>query len=126
MRPRCQTRTAPRGGRGQVRISRAVGRPTAPGAGERADPSADVHREAADVATVEFDLPGVAPGADVQAELADGRAQGLGAADGPGGPVEGRQQAVPGGVDVAAPVPFDLPAGEAGTLGEETGPRGGA
>jgi hypothetical protein len=61
-----------------------------PGAGERADPGADVDREAADAVTGEFDLPGMAAGADVQADLADGRAQRLGAADGPGGPVPGR------------------------------------
>ena len=43
-----------------------------PGACERADPGGDVHREAADAVTGEFDLPGVASGADAQAELADG------------------------------------------------------
>src|SRR6266516_5979024 len=61
-----------------------------PRAGERSDPCGNVHREAADLVAGEFDLAGVAAGADVQAELADGCAQGLGAADGPGGPVEGR------------------------------------
>jgi hypothetical protein len=65
--------------------------------GQRADPGADVDGEAADAVTGEFDLPGVAPGADAQAELAEGCAQRLGAADGPGGSVEGRQQAVSGG-----------------------------
>ena len=95
-----------------------------PGACERADPRADVDREAANVVASEFDLTGVAPGADLQAELADGHAERLGAADGPGGPVEGRQQAVPGGVDVAAPVPFDLPARQVVMLGEEIGPAG--
>ncbi len=34
---------------------------------ECADPGADVDREAADVVTGEFDLPGVAPSADAQA-----------------------------------------------------------
>jgi hypothetical protein len=83
-----------------------------------------VHREAANVVASEFDLTGVAPGADIQAEVADGCAERLGAADGPGGPVEGRQQAVAGGVDVAAPVPFDLPARQVIMLGEEIGPAG--
>ena len=45
-----------------------------PGVGERADPGAGVDREAADVVTGELDLPGVAPGADVQSELAERRA----------------------------------------------------
>jgi len=83
-----------------------------------------VDREAADVVAGEFDLTSVAPGADLQAELANGRGQRLGAADGPGGPVEGRQQAVPGGVDVAAPVPFDLPAREVVMPDEQVGPPG--
>src|SRR5690349_6655694 len=78
-----------------------------PSAGERADPGADVHRQATDAVTGEFDLAGVAAGADAQAEVAESRAQRLGTAEGPRGPVEGRQQAVPGRVDVAAPVPFD-------------------
>src|SRR5262249_23214062 len=76
------------------------------------------------VVTGEFDLPGVAPGADAQAELAERRPQRLGAADGPGGSVEGRQQAIAGRVDMTAPVPFDLPAREAVVLGEEFGPAG--
>jgi hypothetical protein len=42
----------------------------------------------------------------------------------PGGPVEGRQQAVPGRVDIAAPVPFDLPAREMVVPGEESRPAG--
>src|SRR5204863_9660070 len=84
----------------------------------------DVDREAADAVTGEFDLPGVAPGADVQAELANGDAQSLSAVHSPGGPIEGRQQAVPGRVDVAAPVPLDLPACEVVMVGEERGPAG--
>jgi hypothetical protein len=43
-----------------------------PCVGERADARADVDREAADVVASEFDLTGVAPGADLQAELAGG------------------------------------------------------
>jgi hypothetical protein len=39
-----------------------------------------VDRQPADVVTGEFDLPGVAPGADAQAELADGCGQRLCAA----------------------------------------------
>ena len=54
-------------------------------------PGGDMDRYAANLVTGEFNLAGVAPGADVQAELADGCGQGLGAADRPGGPVEGRK-----------------------------------
>src|SRR5438270_5055392 len=48
-----------------------------PGVSECTDPGADVDREAADAVTGEFDLPGVAPGTDVQADLSTGDAQRL-------------------------------------------------
>jgi hypothetical protein len=95
-----------------------------PRAGERADPGADVDRQAADAVTGKFDLASVAAGADAQTELANRCAQGLGAADGPRRPVEGRQQAIPGRVDVSAPVPFDLPAGQVVVAGKQIGPAG--
>ena len=74
--------------------------------------------------TGKFDLASVAAGADAQTELANRCAQGLGAADGPRRPVEGRQQAIPRGVDVPAPVPFDLPPRELVMLADKLGPAG--
>ena len=84
-----------------------------PGACERADPGAQVDREAVDAVAGEFDLTGVAPGADLQAELADGRAERLGAADGSGG---SKVASMPSPVGVAE---FGQPQGGPDDVGEQ-------
>src|SRR3989441_2616889 len=98
-------------------------------------PGADVYGEAADGVATHLTLARVQPGADLEAERPAGLADGIGAADGARWTVEGCQQAVAGGLDLAAAEAVDLrpggpmervheraPAGVA----ERRRPRGGA
>ncbi len=80
------------------------------GGGQGADAGADVHGHAGDVVVDELDLAGVDAGAD--GEGGEGVADGGGAADGAGGAVEGGEEAVAHGLDLAAAVDGE----EAGTV----------
>src|SRR2546427_6541160 len=70
--------------------------------------SADVYGEAADVVATHLTLARVQPGAHIEAERPAGLTDGVGAADGARGTVEGRQQAVAGGLGLAAAEAVDL------------------
>src|SRR5437867_2572441 len=78
------------------------------GPGLRSDPRARVDGDPGDLAVQEFALAGVQAGAHLEPQLADLLDDRLRAADRPRGPVEAREEAVAGGVD--------LPAAEAGEL----------
>src|SRR5206468_10375423 len=70
--------------------------------------SADVYGEAADVVATHLTLARVQPGAHVEAERPADLTDGVGAADGARRTVEGRQQAVAGGLGLAAAEAVDL------------------
>ena len=68
------------------------------------------------------DLAGVQPGPDLEAELANGRDAAQGAADRPGGPVERRQEAITGRVDLLAPEARELAADDRVVVGRAARP----
>ena len=69
-------------------------------AGERGDPCADVHREAADLVADPLDLAGVHASAHFETERSNGFDNRGGAVDGAGGSVERGEEPVPGCVDL--------------------------
>src|SRR5256884_2584638 len=71
-------------------------------------PGAGVDGDAGQVLTGGFDLAGVQANPDFDAQRADRVAHRACAADRPGGAGEGREQAVTGGVDLAAAAPVPL------------------
>jgi hypothetical protein len=75
------------------------------GLSQRGDPGAGVHGQTCHRGVPAFHLAGMQAGPDVDADFPHGVPDGTGAPDGPGGPVEGDEEAVPGGVDLAAPEP---------------------
>jgi len=70
--------------------------------GEGASSGADVDRQPGDRLAFALDLAGVQPGPDLDADVAHRLPDRAGTPDGPGGPVEGGEEAVPGGVHLAA------------------------
>ena len=77
------------------------------------DAGADVNREAAQLGAHHFALAGVEPRAHVQAEGRDGVADRAGAAHRARRAIEGGEEAVAGGVDLATAVTFELAADHA-------------
>src|ERR671915_2352675 len=73
-----------------------------PGGGH--DPGAEVDGDPADVVVAQLELPGVDPGPDLDAGLAQLPAQPEGAADAPAGPVEDGQDPVAGPLDQPSPL----------------------
>jgi len=69
---------------------------------------ADVDRNSADLAVDQLTLAGVKTGSDFDAELRQGVADSAGTADGACRPVEAREEAIPGRVDLAAPKTSEL------------------
>jgi hypothetical protein len=74
-----------------------------PRSGGRRHPGGDVDGDAADVAVAAFHLAGVQPGPDLDADAAQLVPEGGCTADRSAGPVEGRQDAVTGGLDQLPP-----------------------
>src|SRR5436190_1610072 len=93
------------------------------GSGERGDPGGGVDRQAARAAGDDAHLAGVCTGPDPEAEVLDGRAHRGGAADGAGRRIEDREEAVPGGRDLAAAMDVQLPA-EARVVFDDERPPG--
>jgi hypothetical protein len=78
--------------------------------GARRYPGADVDGDASHVVVAhQLALAGVQPRPDFDPQRADAVADGAGAANRPRGAVEGGEEAVPRGVDLSAPMPFELP-----------------
>src|SRR5437868_275289 len=73
-------------------------------AGGASDSCAGVNRDSADLLVDPFDLSGVDAGADLQAKRAHGVDDSACVTDGSRGAVEGGEEAVPGGVDLLAPI----------------------
>src|SRR3990170_2515242 len=72
--------------------------------GERPDAGADVDGDATDVVAPPLDFARVQPSSDLDPEGAHGLGDRARASDRPGGSVEGREEAIAGGVDLAPPV----------------------
>ncbi len=72
---------------------------------ERAHPRADVDGDAAHGVTVELDLAGVQPGADLDAEFAHAGDDGGCASQRLAGRGERREEPVPSGIDLPAVIP---------------------
>ena len=86
------------------------------------DPRPFVHRDAADVCPHKLHFSDVHAGPDLQAFATGGPFGGRGAAEGSGRPVEGRQQAVSGRVDLVSMVPFELRPGGLVVVREQISP----
>src|SRR5581483_3118722 len=71
-------------------------------AGERRNPRADVHRDAADIVIHDLAFAGVKPGADIDAERPDLLGDRAGAAHAARGAIEGGQKSVAGGLHLVA------------------------
>src|SRR5207248_920524 len=69
---------------------------------ERGDPRTRVNGDPGDLVTEQLALAGVDAGAKLEPEVADGVADGESAANCTRGPVEGCEEAVPGGVHLVA------------------------
>src|SRR5262245_27335836 len=80
------------------------------GAGQGADPGADVDRHPEDVVAYELDLTGVDPDPDLQPDRRQFVADRGGAADRPGRAVEGGQEPVPHRLDLSPAVDLELAA----------------
>src|SRR6185503_6819249 len=74
------------------------------GPGGRGDPRADVNREPGNLVTMQLDLARVEACAHVESERPDSLGHRAGASDGARRPVERREEAVAGRIDLAAPV----------------------
>ena len=88
-------------------------------AGERGDPCADRHRKAADLAVDRPAFTRVQPGAQLDPQRCDRRPDRLCAADRAHGPVEGREEPVPRGVELPTAVARETAANEPVMLVDE-------
>src|SRR5215217_2941916 len=82
----------------------------------------DVDSDAADVVTAQLDFATVKTATHTHADGMDRIAYGAGAAHGSSRPVEGRQEPVPGGLDLSTAEAFEFGADEAVVGGEQLGP----
>src|SRR4029453_15049265 len=94
--------------------------------GGRHHPGGDVHGDPADVLAEQLDLARVQPHPDLQAQVAQAGADGGAGPDGPGRPVEGGQEPVAGGLDLAAAEAGQLLAHRLLVVDQETMPAAGA
>src|SRR2546423_11251893 len=101
-------------------------RPDFAGAGFGCDAGGDVDGDAADVIAADFDLAGVDAAADVEPELTGGIADRTGTLEGPGGSVEGGEEAVAGRLDLAASEAYELAADGRVVTVEQITPAAGA
>src|SRR5688500_10516497 len=92
--------------------------------GCRLDPGGDVDGETADVSGADVALAGVEAGADLQAEAGELVTDGPGALDGPGGGVEGGQEAVAESLDLLALPAPELLADDGVVLFQQRPPGG--
>src|SRR4029453_2985424 len=76
--------------------------------GGRHHPGGDVDGDPADVVAEQIDLAGGQPHPHPQAQGGEAGPEAVAGPDGPGGPVEGGQEPVPGGLDLAAPEAAEL------------------
>ena len=81
---------------------------TSPGAGERRDARADVHRDAGDVVALQLDLAGVEPGAHLDAQRPRRRGDRVRARDRARRPVERGEDVVAARVDLAPAEALEL------------------
>src|ERR687895_2233487 len=86
---------------------------------EGSDPSRSVHCHAAEGAPLTFDFAGMDPGADLEAIVLGGAGDRSGAANGTGRPVEHRNEAVAGRVDLEPAEPVELEADAVAVTSEE-------
>jgi len=94
------------------RISDGSGDEDLAGLPDGHDAGPGVDGEAAHLGPHHLGLPEMDAGADLQTELADVLAHLVRASDGVGGPVEHREEAIPGGVEFAAEMTLERPANE--------------
>src|SRR5256714_9068804 len=92
------------------------------GAGQSSNPRADVHGKAADVVAHPLALTGVDTCSDLEVGLEEPIADGDGAANRAGGPVEGSQEPIAGGTDLLAAKPRELSTHQRMMLLEEVAP----
>ena len=81
---------------------------TSDGPARAPNPGADDDGDPADLPVDDLDLSGVDAGPNLEPQLTDTRGDRTRTADGPGGPVEGGEEPVAGGVDFDAAVTFEL------------------